>query len=100
MTYRNRKLLDIAHEAPCFLRLPGCQSGVNPSVPAHSNLLRHGRGIAHRSHDVFAVPSCGPCHYQFDYGHTLSRAEREQIWQRAFEDYQLWLWETGKVRVT
>lgn len=100
MTYRNRRLLDIAHDAPCFLKIPGCQSGVVPSVPCHSIFLRHGRGIGHRSHDCFAVPGCPKCHYEFDYGRTLSRDDKREIWTRAFEQYILWLWETGKVRVT
>ena len=99
MTFRSRKLLDVAHEAPCFLRLRRCVSGVNPSVPAHSNMQRHGRGVGHKSADCFAVPACPACHYELDYGKNMSREEKEQAWELAFERYQLWLWENEKIRV-
>ena len=84
MTVRNRKLLDLAHDAPCCLQLgaPGC--GNNKSVPCHSDMLRHGRGAGHKSHDPFAVPGCPPCHAIFDRKH-LGRDGYEAAWLAAFE---------------
>ena len=29
----------------------------------------------------------------------MSREEKEQAWELAFERYQLWIWENGKVKV-
>lgn len=95
--HRDRKLLDVAHDAPCMLLLgaPGCST--NPSVPCHSDLLRHGRGHKFKSHDCLAVAGCPACHERF------TRKELgplyEQAWQTAFERYLVWLWRKGKVKV-
>src|SRR4051812_36432999 len=96
MTVRSRKLLDCAHEAPCFLQLglPGC--GNNLSVPCHSDMLRHGRGVGHKSHDNFAVPGCPVCHAGFT--RKALGDLYELAWLRAHERYQVWLWENQKVR--
>ena len=98
MTYRNRKLLDVAHEAPCMLLLgvPGC--GADKSVPCHSDLLRHDRGAGHKSHDLFAVSGCPACHAAFTPAH-LGREVYEHVWIGAFERYTVWLWENEKVKV-
>jgi hypothetical protein len=98
MTHRDRRLLDVAHEAPCMLQLgaPGC--GNHPSVPAHSDLLSHGRGAGHKSHDCLAVPGCPACHAVFNRGH-LGRAGYEEAWAAAFARYTVWLWQHGKLRL-
>ena len=99
MTFRNRKLLDLAHEAPCMLKIEGvCQDGVHPSVPAHSNSLRHGRGVGHKSADIFVVASCIACHSWLDTG-GATRQDKQQRFMEGLERYWLWLWETGKVKV-
>ena len=98
MTYRNRRLLNLAWEAPCFLRLgvPGC--GQHPSVPVHSDMQRHGRGVGHKSHDLFAVSGCPACHAAFTRA-NLGREGYEAAWLAAFERYLVWLWTNEKVRV-
>jgi len=85
--HRDRRLLDLAHEAPCMLQLdaPGC--GNDASVPCHSDMLAHGRGMSLKSHDCFAVPGCPPCHAQFE-RHILGRAGYEAAW---LEGHQRWL---------
>ena len=97
-THRDRKLLDLAHEAPCFLQIAGVAGcGANASVPCHSDQLRHGRGVGHKSHDVFAVSGCPACHDAFtrkNLGHAY-----DDIWAAAWERYQVWLWRNGKVKV-
>ena len=99
-TYRNRRLLDIAHEAPCFLQIEGvCQSGLYPSVPAHSNMLRHGRGVGHKSSDAFCVASCPACHSWLDTG-GATRSDKQERFMAGLERYWLYLWESGKVKVT
>jgi hypothetical protein len=97
-THRDRKLLDLAHEAPCMLGLPdgrGC--GIQFSVPCHSDLLRHGRGVGHKSHDCLAVPGCPECHARFTREHLGDRYEA--TWLAAMERYLVWLWRNGKVKV-
>jgi hypothetical protein len=98
MTHRNRQLLDLAHEAPCMLQLgvPGC--GNHLSVPCHSDMLEHGRGAGHKSHDCLAVPGCPACHAAF----TRENLERDGYafaWARAMARYLAWLWTNDKVRV-
>ena len=96
--YENRQLLNIAREAPsCFIRLREC-SGV-PTVPAHSNLQRHGRGFSYKSHDCYVVPACQSCHYEIDSGKNLTREEKEQAFTKALEEYWLYLWVNEKIVV-
>lgn len=90
--YRNRKLLDLSHFAPCLLQIPKiCRSGVFPSVPCHSNFQRHGRGAYNKSHDVFHVPGCPPCHYWLDEGTTASREEKDNAFMAGLERWILYL---------
>lgn len=96
--FRSRKLLDVAHEAPCCLLLGAQGCGNHPSVPCHSDMQRHGRGAGNKSHDVFAVPGCPACHAVF----TRSRLGRDGYllaWLTAIERYLLWLWRNGKLKV-
>lgn len=92
MTYRNRALLNLAWEAPCMLQLgvPGC--GNHPSVPCHSDALRHGRGVGHKSHSIFAVAGCPACHAAFTRA-KLGRGGYEEAWLRALERYLVYLWD-------
>lgn len=98
MTYRNRKLLDLSHEAPCMLLLdaPGC--GNHPSVPCHSDMQEHGRGMSHKSHDCLAVPGCPACHAIFTRKH-LGRDGYLEAWIKAYTRFCLWMWTEGRVRL-
>ena len=96
MTFRSRKLLDLAHDAPCFLQL-GVPCGIHPSVPCHSDMLRHGRGVGHKSHDCLAVPGCPHCHDRFT--RKILGESYEEKWIRAMEFYLVWMWENRKVKV-
>lgn len=99
MTYRNRKLLDLAHEAPCFAQFPHDCNG--PSVPAHGNELRLGRGHAHKCHDNFHAAVCPEAHDFIDGrkgGWTLE--EKRAEWWLAYIAYQVWLWTEKKLRIT
>jgi len=96
--HRDRKLLDVAHEAPCMLRINLMRCGVDKSVPCHSDLQRHGRGAGHKSHDCLAIPGCPACHAVFTRAH-LGRVGYEEAWVVALERYIVWLWKNGKLRV-
>lgn len=98
MTFRSRKLLDLAHEAPCCLRLGTAECGNYPSVPCHSDMLEHGRGVGHKSDDSLAVPGCPACHALFTRG-NLGRDGYQQIHARAMVRYVQWMWANGKVRL-
>ena len=99
MTFRNRALLDLAHEAPCLL-LPGqheCLSA--PSEPCHSDMIRHGRGEHHKSHDCFAVPGCHNAHLSFTRA-NLGKEGYHAAWIEAMERWILYLWISEKIRLT
>lgn len=99
MTYRNRKLLDKAHIAPCMFKIFGvCMDGVYPSVPCHSNHQKHGRGYAHKSADVYAPAGCPPCHAWYDTG-KADREEKAHAFDVALDRWFLWLFESEQVRV-
>lgn len=98
MNYRNRELLDLAYAIPCQLNLPGCDGGVGE--PAHSNQSRHGKGGSIKAHDCFFASGCRSCHREIDQGKTMSREEKFDVWQRAYERTMLELWRRGLIGVT
>ena len=95
MNYRNRKLLDAARDQPCMHC--GIQGGT--TVAAHSNWSRHGKGMSIKAHDCFIAFLCSGCHYEIDQGSKLSKVERQQMWQDAFEKTLLHLWQTERLAV-
>lgn len=95
MTVRNRALLDLAHDAPCFLKLGPCSGQV---VPCHSDQLGDGRGVGHKSHDPLAVPGCVACHARFTRQY-LGRSAYSEIHARALKEYIVWLWQNDKLKV-
>ena len=99
MTFRNRALLDLCHEAPCFLLLGHEGCGRDASVPAHSDMIRHGRGKDHKSHDCFAVPGCPVCHEHFKRS-ELGPDGYHEAWTAAMERWILYLWVSEKIRLT
>lgn len=96
--YENRKLLDLAHDAPCMLQLglPGC--GNDKSVPCHSDELGHGKGVGLKSHDCLAVPGCPVCHAGFT-RKALGREGYVEVFFKALARYLYWLWANGKLKV-
>lgn len=95
--HRNRKLLDYAHYAPCMLRL-GAPCGIHASVPCHSDLLEHGRGVGCKSGDQYAVPGCPNCHSVFT-RERLGRDGYREKWQQAHDEYRVWLLRNFKVKL-
>lgn len=62
-------------------------------VSAHSNLLRHGKGMGLKACPIFTAHLCQRCHDWYDgrggYGQDpyglYSYDERQEMWQRAFD---------------
>lgn len=97
--YRNRKLLDAVHQLPCTFALPGvCEGGLGE--PCHSNFARHGKGKSMKAHDCYVASGCRSCHREVDQGMRMSREERVDAWQRAFEKTLLLLWERKLIEVS
>lgn len=96
--FRNRALLDLAYQLECQLQLPGCEGGI-AGEPAHSNQSRHGKGGSIKAHDCFFVPACRSCHVAIDQGKHMTREEKFDAWNAAFERTYLALWERGLIKV-
>lgn len=79
---RDRALLDMAYEFPCYLQLPCCEGGMGE--PCHSNQAIHGKGGSIKAHDCFYVPGCRSCHREFDQGKTMDKEEKAALFNRAF----------------
>jgi hypothetical protein len=99
--YRNRKLLNLAHDVQhCQFQLAGCTGfSVEGCEPAHSNFAKHGKALRQKSDDDQHVASCSNCHRLFD-GNYRDKLELEEIFyharQRTFNYYKLQGW-LGKV---
>ena len=95
MTYRSRKLLDVAEHAPC--QRCGAEDGT--VVAAHSNQLRDGKGRGLKASDYRIAFLCAECHYAIDEGTLLNRAEKQAEWERAHRKTIGWLFENGHLEV-
>lgn len=101
MTFRNRKLLDLAKGQPCA----NCNAQDDTVVAAHSNLHEHGRGYAHPSHDCFIAFLCVRCHHWLDHGkgkdptgvYQDSREDKAEMFRRAMDRTLRFMWEQGLI---
>ena len=76
--YRNENLRRAVASLPC----QNC--GLEGSTQAsHSNQLKDGRGIGHKTSDAMLAALCNSCHYQIDYGKDLGREQKQEIWNAA-----------------
>lgn len=63
---------------------------------AHSNELKHGRGIGHKSEDIYGAILCMKCHDMADgRSGSLSKAEKRAILRLAHDQTVLWWSENG-----
>lgn len=95
--YRNKAILKLANIAPHCMSCAASNRG--QVVAAHSNQLKHGKGVAVKAHDHKIAYLCDKCHHEIDNGHKFSRQERIEIWQEAHEKTLDWLFITGKIEV-
>jgi len=97
MTVRNRKLLDLAHDMPCFADYPHKCYAYLGCDPAHSDSQMFGRGHGHKSHDFAFASLCNEAHRMLD---TFERDEQFFAFLRAFVKTQEYLWENNLIQVT
>jgi hypothetical protein len=96
VTVRNRKLLDLAHEAPCFAKFKHKCEGWQGCEPAHSDSQTFGRGHGHKSNDWAFAALCHTAHMMLD---TFDREQKQAEWMLAFVDTQTWLWTEKRIKV-
>ncbi len=89
MTYRNRKLLNLAREAPkCFC----CQTPNDGTVvAAHANLHGMGKGMGIKAHDWAIAFMCRECHTGYD----VRKSVTHEDWALASVKSLGWLLESG-----
>ena len=70
----------------CYLRLSTVAMH-DPAtvVPAHSNQSKHGKGMGRKADDIYTVPACHGCHAEIDQGKSMTKAERFEAWDKAFD---------------
>lgn len=81
MTFRSRKLLDLAHGMPCMAKFPHTCSEYAGVEPAHSDSQLFGRGHGHKSHDFAYAAMCHTAHVALD---TFDRDAKQAEWLRAY----------------
>lgn len=93
-----KALTEGAEGLPCFVRLSACRYPAHEfTVWAHSNALRHGKGVGGKSHDIYGFLACDRCHMQIDHGGTFNREEKDAIVQRARDDTLKFLVQIGRI---
>ena len=50
---------------------------------AHSNMAQHGKGRGIKASDEYTAALCMSCHYEIDQGKTLSKEQRQKLWNDA-----------------
>lgn len=72
----------------CYLRVPGAGCTGMAHDPCHSNQAKHGKGGSIKAHDKYTVPGCRTCHNELDQGARFTKAEKFEIWDRAYSRWE------------
>lgn len=103
MTYRNRRLLDLARGESCT----NCGAEDETIVAAHSNLPEHGKAVSLKSHDCYVAFICHRCHAWLDQGHGMdptdtyngTRHDKKIMFRRCMDRTMLRLWDCKLIKV-
>jgi hypothetical protein len=52
---------------------------------AHSNWAKHGKGRGIKASDQYTAALCQACHTELDSGARLSKEQRRDLWQMAYQ---------------
>lgn len=75
---RSKKLLEAARQIPC----QNCYIEDGTVVAAHTN-WGSGKAMGRKADDNMIASLCFSCHASIDQGSTLTREQRQDIWQMA-----------------
>lgn len=95
MMFRSKKLLVACRELPC----QHCGRSDGTVCAAHANWLQYGKGRSIKAHDCYVAALCSTCHAELDQGSKMDRAERLEMWRRAFERTIYELFQRGLITV-
>ena len=95
MIYRNKLILDLAHEAPC----QNCGMIDGTVVAAHSNQQRDGKGTGIKAQDYRVAYLCHRCHSYVDSDPKASREQKKEVWEEAHRKTIGWLFANGHLKV-
>lgn len=88
--FKSEAWLQLCRDADrCYLQFEGCRS--YPVMPVHSNQLADGKCVGGKSHDVFVLPGCMPCHNKLDFGKDMSRSDKQIAFNAAWKRWILHL---------
>jgi cytochrome c553 len=90
--FRSKRMMELVRELPCA----NCGAEDGTVCGAHPNWSWAGKGRSIKAHDLVAA-LCVRCHTRLDQGKDLQRAEREEMWLKAFYRTMLHAFRTGKV---
>lgn len=93
--FRSQDMMEVVREFPCG----HCGRQVEGNCGAHPNWSFADKGKSIKAHDVPAT-LCPNCHVPIlDQGSKLTRAEREEMWLKAFYQTMLHGFRSGKFQV-
>lgn len=76
---RSAKLMQAYRKIPC----QHCGIDDGTVCGAHSNQAKHGKGRGIKASDIYCASLCHACHMAVDQGRSMSRVERETVWNNA-----------------
>jgi len=76
--YRNTKLLKLLRDIPC----QSCGASDGTVVAAHRN---EGKGMGLKNSDALTCSLCYHCHYELDAGNKLTKDQKRDMWNRAYD---------------
>ncbi len=86
MTFRSRRLLDLAHDMPCMCEFPHQCTAYLGCEPMHSDSHIFGRGGWHKSHDFAFASGCRTAHKMLTakVNDDVKREQKFYDWLRAY----------------
>lgn len=95
MTFRSRKLLDLARDQACVM----CGNQDGTIVAAHSNLLEHGKGMGMKAHDGMCAWLCNRCHTEMDQGSKMCAEQKRDVMLTAICRTYVQMWNQALIQV-
>lgn len=86
MTYRNKKLLQLAKDCPTCMFCGKPNDGT--IVACHRN---EGKAMGKKVTDAWIAYGCYDCHHELDNGKDMTREERRVKWLMAYAETMKWL---------